>query len=605
MNKQNLEKEESKSNWKRVLSLYWLHAKRYKTPFFLVIFAYSIAGLVDATVVPYIYRMIIDGISGFAAANGSLLPSADSAFGREIFNFVGIISGIFILNRVLYSVGDYSIASFQSRTIRDLNNFAFKKTVNHSYQFFINSFAGSLVKKVGRFVHSFEEIHDILTFSLMIPVVRLVSVFVVLFIIAPIIGLLYLVWALVFVIMSIHYARRRVEFDVEEAAADSRTTGRTADVFTNVLNLKMFSSSSREEKSYNDVTTEQMKARDKAWSYQNFTYLMQGSIVTWLQIVSLSVSVTLWFQGMITLGTIVLAYSYSATIFESVWNLGKQMSRMSKAFSNAAEMVDIIDDPNEITDPVVHAKPAIKNGEIVFDDVMFAYKQGVPVLSRFNLRIEPGEKIGIIGTSGAGKTTITKLLLRFADVTGGAIRIDGQDVRSLKQDDLRKSISYVPQDPILFHRTLSENISYGRTNAKQSDIEDAAKLAHAHDFIQTLHYGYDTMVGERGVKLSGGERQRVAIARAILKNAPILILDEATSSLDSVSETHIKEALDTLMQGRTTIVIAHRLSTIEKMDRIIVMEKGAIVEEGNHKELLSKKGIYHNFWNHQNGGFIE
>jgi ATP-binding cassette subfamily B protein len=390
-----------------------------------------------------------------------------------------------------------------------------------------------------------------------------------------------------------------------EAAADSRTTGRLADVFTNILNLKMFSSKSREEKAFLAVINEQKTARDNAWRFQNFTYLLQGSIVSWLQIMSLYVSIVLWFQGQITLGTIVLAYSYSGTIFDSVWNLGKQMSKVSKSFSNAAEMVDIIDSPIEITDPVSPQRSTIKEGAISIDDVTFAYKQGAPVFSHLNLDIKPGEKIGIMGTSGAGKTTITKLLLRFADVTGGAIRIDGQDIRSLSQDDLRHAISYVPQDPVLFHRSIAENIAYGKTNATVEEIEDAAKLAHAHDFIKGLHLGYKTMVGERGVKLSGGERQRVAIARAILKNAPILILDEATSSLDSVSETHIKEALDTLMQGRTTIVIAHRLSTIEKMDRIIVMERGAIVEEGNHKDLLKKKGIYANFWKHQNAGFIE
>ena len=210
-----------------------------------------------------------------------------------------------------------------------------------------------------------------------------------------------------------------------------------------------------------------------------------------------------------------------------------------------------------------------------------------------------------MGSSGAGKTTITKLLLRFADVTGGAIKIDGQDIRAIKQDDLRASIAYVPQDPILFHRSLSENIAYGKPTATQKEIEEAAKLAHADDFITNLHHGYDTLVGERGVKLSGGERQRVAIARAILKNAPILILDEATSSLDSVSEMHIKAALDVLMKGRTTIVIAHRLSTIEKMDRIIVLEQGKIVEEGTHKSLIDKKGVYHNFWSHQQKGFIK
>ena len=281
------------------------------------------------------------------------------------------------------------------------------------------------------------------------------------------------------------------------------------------------------------------------------------------------------------------------------------MTRLSKSFSNASEMVEIIDSPIDISDPKDPEVLKMKEGQIIFDHVVFAYKQGSGILNDFNLNIEAGERIGVVGTSGAGKSTITKLILRFSDVNLGSIKIDGQDIRNVTQDDLRSMIAYVPQDPILFHRTLKENIAYGKPDASDEDIIEASKRAHAHEFIQGLPQGYDTLVGERGIKLSGGERQRVAIARAMLKNAPILILDEATSSLDSVSETHIKYALDALMQGRTTIVIAHRLSTIEKMDRIIVMEKGEIVEQGSHGELIKRKGIYHNFWSHQYGGFIK
>lgn len=594
-----------KNEWKKVLGYYWQHIRKYKASFFTVFISYAVAVFLDSVLAPYLYKTIVDGISTYVAQNGSVAPSLDSALGRDVMRYVTSIILLIIGVRVLFSLSDYTISRFQSRVIRDLENFAFKHTVEHSYQFFINSFAGSLVKKVGRFVRSFEEMHDITVYGVWLPVTRLVSVFAVLFIVAPVLGWMFFVWTIIFIIFSLHMAKKRVRFDLVEAAADSRTTGRFADVFTNILNLKMFSSKSREEKVFYAVTTEQKDARDAAWRFQNFTYVLQGSIVSWLQIMSLYVSVTLWFMGEISLGTIVLAYSYAGVVFESVWNLGKQMSKISKSFSNAAEMVEILDTPIEITDPEVPQRSMIKSGAIEFDDVMFAYKQGTPVLSHFDLKIAPGEKVGVVGTSGAGKTTITKLLLRFADVSGGAIRIDGQDIRGLSQDDLRGAIAYVPQDPVLFHRSLSENIAYGMTKSKQSEIEDAAKLAHAHDFIRGLSHGYDTLVGERGVKLSGGERQRVAIARAILKNAPILILDEATSSLDSVSETHIKEALDTLMQGRTTIVIAHRLSTIEKMDRIIVMEHGQIVEEGKHRTLLAKKGVYHNFWKHQNGGFIK
>lgn len=599
------QKEKPKSNWKRVLYYFWQISKRYKFLFFTTYISYTIASVADSVAIPYIYKNIIDSISNFIAQNSSVLPSIDSDFGKQIFMYVGLIAFVVLVDRVLYSIGDYTMSIYQSRSMKDVANFSFEKTIKHSYQFFINSFSGSLVKKSGRFVGSFENINDIAMYGIWLHIIRLISVFAVLFFVAPFIGVLYFVWAILFLILSIYFARRRIEFDLKEASADSKTTGRTADVFTNVLNLKMFSSLTREKADFDIVTTEQMNARTAAWNYQNFTFLLQGSIVTWLQIASLYISITLWFDGLITIGTIVLAYSYSGVVFDSVWNMGKQLSRLSKSFSDAAEMVDIIDLPIEITDPKVPERLRMSEGQVSFNNVLFSYKNGNTILENFNLTIGSGEKVGIVGTSGAGKTTLTKLLLRFADVTGGAITVDGQDIRNIKQDDLRSVISYVPQDPILFHRSLAENIAYGKPDASMEEIITASKQAHADDFIQGLSHGYDTLVGERGVKLSGGERQRVAIARAILKNAPILILDEATSSLDSVSESYIKESLDLLMKGKTTIVIAHRLSTIEKMDRIIVMEKGVIVEEGTHKQLLKKEGVYSNFWNKQAGGFIK
>lgn len=594
-----------KTSWRRVIYYYWLHARNYKKSYLLAFFAYTLAVFTDNALIPYLYRNIIDLISKFGTVNSDSLPSVSSPLGQEIFSYVFLIVSVFIINRILFTLADYSFSFFHYKGQKDVTNYGFKKIIKHSYQFFINSFAGSLVKKVGRFSNSFEDINDILMYHVWLPVVRLISVFVVLFIVAPFIGWLFFSWSMIFILLSFYLARKRIPLDLIEAAADTETGGRTADVFSSILNLKMFSSSNRELESYNEVTTKQMVARKNAWNFQNFTFFLQGSIVTWLQIMSLYVSIVLWFDGLITLGTIVLVSTYSSTIFDSVWNLGKQMSRLSKSFSNAAEMVEIIDLPIEIIDPSNPESSKAKEGELIFYDVTFKYKKGQVILENFNLHIKPGERLGVIGTSGAGKTTLTKLILRFADVTSGSIKIDNQDIRKVTQDTLRKSIAYVPQDPILFHRSLRENISYGNPTATEGEIIEAAKQAHAHDFIINLPLGYDTFVGERGVKLSGGERQRVAIARALLKNSPILILDEATSSLDSVSEKHIKEALDNLMKGRTTIVIAHRLSTIEKMDRIIVLEKGKIVEEGNHQELLDKKQVYFNFWQHQTGGFIE
>ena len=598
-------KEKPKSNWKRIFYYYWQEGKKYKFLLTVAFFAYTIATLFESVLLPFIYKTIIDTLTKFIAPNGFILPSVPSDFQSIILSYVVFILIIIIFQRILFTLGDYTFSYFHTKALRDINNFAFDRVINHSYQFFVNSFAGSLVKKVGRFVNSFEDIFDIFMYYLWLSSIRLVSIFIVLFLISPFIGSLFFVWTVIFVLFSLYMAKKRMPLDLLEAKYDSNTGARTADVFSSILNLKMFSSRERETVSFNDVTTIQMDARTKAWNFQNFTFLLQGSIVSWLQITSLYVSIILWFNHQITLGTIVLAYSYSGTIFDSVWTLGKQMTRLSKSFSNASEMVEIIDSPIDISDPKDPEVLKMKEGQIIFDHVVFAYKQGSGILNDFNLNIEAGERIGVVGTSGAGKSTITKLILRFSDVNLGSIKIDGQDIRNVTQDDLRSMIAYVPQDPILFHRTLKENIAYGKPDASDEDIIEASKRAHAHEFIQGLPQGYDTLVGERGIKLSGGERQRVAIARAMLKNAPILILDEATSSLDSVSETHIKYALDALMQGRTTIVIAHRLSTIEKMDRIIVMEKGEIVEQGSHGELIKRKGIYHNFWSHQYGGFIK
>jgi ATP-binding cassette subfamily B protein len=285
--------------------------------------------------------------------------------------------------------------------------------------------------------------------------------------------------------------------------------------------------------------------------------------------------------------------------------LGRSLTKALKALTDMKEIVDILDEVPDILDPEKPEKLRMKNGQIVFDSVSFKYKEGSAVFADLNLTIQPGERIGLVGHSGAGKSTITKLLLRFADVSVGQILIDGQDIRLVTQDDLRSVISYVPQESILFHRSIRDNIAYSKPEATEFEIEDAARKAHAHEFIIKLSKGYDTLVGERGVKLSGGERQRVAIARVMLKNSPILVLDEATSSLDSISESYIQEAFDELMKGKTTLVIAHRLSTIQKMDRIVVLEDGKVVEIGTHKELIKNKGKYADLWEHQSGGFVD
>jgi ABC-type multidrug transport system fused ATPase/permease subunit len=289
-----------------------------------------------------------------------------------------------------------------------------------------------------------------------------------------------------------------------------------------------------------------------------------------------------------------------------MWDMGRVVRRVYGALADADEMVEILNTPHEVQDVRNAKELQVDKGRITFENVFFSYSKTRRILKGMDLEIKPSEKIALVGPSGAGKSTITKLLFRFYDVERGKIRIDDQRINKVTQESLRENLALVPQEPILFHRTIMDNIRYGRRDATDEEVIEAAKKAHAHEFIDNLPEGYDTFVGERGVKLSGGERQRVAIARAILKDAPILVLDEATSSLDSESEALIQDALETLMKDKTTIVIAHRLSTIMKMDRIIVVEDGKVSMTGTHKQLLARKdNIYKKLWEIQAGGFQE
>jgi ATP-binding cassette subfamily B protein len=330
----------------------------------------------------------------------------------------------------------------------------------------------------------------------------------------------------------------------------------------------------------------------------------QSALLAVLEVGMIYIAIKLWLLGKLEIGDFALLQGYIVTLMFKVWDVGRFIRKIYESLADANEMTEILVKPHEVVDKSKARVFKFRQGAIEFSKVFFTYKEGVEVLRDFDLQIKPGEKVALIGSSGGGKSTLIKLLFRFYDIQNGKIVIDGQDISAVTQDSLRKNLSLVPQDPILFHRSLMENIRYGKPEASEAEVIEASRIAHCHEFISRFPQGYETLVGERGVKLSGGERQRVAIARAVLKNAPILVLDEATSSLDSESEMLIQDALKKLMKGKTVIVVAHRLSTIMQMDRIIVIDGGRIVEEGKHKELLkAQEGIYQKLWNIQAGGF--
>ncbi|ELA7568803.1 MULTISPECIES: ABC transporter ATP-binding protein [Vibrio] len=418
-----------------------------------------------------------------------------------------------------------------------------------------------------------------------------------------------IVWLLAYIAIQIYFVPKLKDVASAQADARSTMTGRIVDSYTNIQTVKLFSHSQRETqyaeqgmKGFLNTVYRQMRlvtGFDVAVEISN--YILVFSVA--------ALSIYLWLDSAISVGAIAIAVSLALRVNGmSMWI----MWEVGALFENMGTVVDgmkTLSKPIDIKDKPGAKDLVVTEGGIHFDNVSFHYGENKGVISHLDLNIKPGEKVGLVGRSGAGKSTLVNLLLRFHDVEDGSIKIDGQNISEVTQDSLRLKIGMVTQDTSLLHRSIRDNILYGNPDATEEDLLKATKQAHAHEFIETLtdpfgNVGYDAQVGERGVKLSGGQRQRIAISRVLLKDAPLLVLDEATSALDSEVEAAIQESLNELMQGKTVIAIAHRLSTIAQMDRLIVLDKGSIVEQGSHQELIANNGIYAQLWAHQTGGFI-
>ncbi|MFA6520513.1 MAG: ABC transporter ATP-binding protein [Candidatus Paceibacterota bacterium] len=580
-----------------ILKYYLILIRPYKIPIFLMFLMVAFRILFSIILIPFLYKSIIDVLS---MSQISIAERSYIAFLFLIPMAVGFVSSATV-NRYR----DFLNFKTISNVTKDIYDFSFLKLANHSYKFYSDRFSGSLVAKIKRFVRAFEAMNKIIIGSFWFILILISSSIFVLYSESKIIAGYLIAWSALYIFITLFFVKKKMRLDLLEAEADSKITGVLADSITNVLNIKIFSAFDKE---FNYFKKFSKLLRDRIYNTSKFDMLRsitQAVLMVGFQIFILYTMIQLWGMGVITIGVFVLTYVYVFSIFERVWDLSEDMALFMKSTADMKEMVDIFETEVEVKDIENPEICRIKNGKIEFKNVSFGYIEENVIFKDFNLTIEPGEKIGLVGHSGSGKSTITKLVLRFINTSKGEILIDGQNIVNIKQDDLRNVISYVPQDSILFHRSVKENIGYSKNYASDAEIIEASKKAHADDFIKKLPKGYDTLVGERGVKLSGGERQRVAIARAMLKDSPILMLDEATSSLDSISETYIQDAFNELMKGKTTIVIAHRLSTIQKMDRIIVLDQGKIVEEGTHKELLAKNGFYAELWNHQTGGFLD
>jgi ATP-binding cassette subfamily B protein len=576
---------------RKVLGFTFRHWAERKGFVALIALCMSLATITEV-VVPVFAGRLIDAVAlGRPAA-------ADAVFALAMMALLGLAM------IVLRHCGWWTIIPLTLGMMRNIAQGAFHRVQRFSTDWHNNSFAGSTVRKITRGMWALDSINDVLLLMLLPSAVVLVGTVVLLTSRWPIMGAVMAVGSVVYVFVSITLATRVIAPASRLSnAMDTRIGGVLADSLGANAVVKSFGAESREELRLSRVMEKWSRRTHRTWMRHTYSGTGQVLLLWFVRTAVTATGLWLWWQGRATPGEITYVLTTYFVVHGYLRDIGQHVHHLQRGVNEMEELVRLFDEPFGVAD-VPGAKPLrIHSGEVRFERVTFQYPgQAVPLYRDLTLRIAPGERIGLVGHSGSGKTTFVKLIQRLFDVTEGRIEIDGQNISHATQASLRSQIAIVQQEPILFHRSLAENIAYARPEATQAQIERAARLANAHEFICQLPRGYQTLVGERGVKLSGGERQRVALARAFLADAPILILDEATSSLDSESEALIQEAMDRLMNGRTSIVIAHRLSTVRAMDRILVFEHGRIVEEGSHEALLRKpNGHYRRLFERQSG----
>ncbi|SMF99384.1 ABC transporter ATP-binding protein [Burkholderia singularis] len=556
----------------------------------------ALAGALGDVLIPLFAGRLVDALSHGASAAGK------AAAWRDALHAFGMLIGIGMAGTLVRQAVFMNIIVLTLKMMSKIAADAFHRVQRFSTDWHANSFAGSTVRKVTRGMWAVDLLNDTLLVALLPSVAILVGATLLLGAHWPVMGVVVGGGSIAFIAVTATMATRFVAPAARLSNMwDTRMGGALADAISCNAVVKAFGAEAREETRLDRVVSKWRVRTRRTWRRGTLNGGVQGMMLVAMQAAILGAALWLWANDRASVGDITLALTTFLMLQGYLRDIGMHIRNVQRSVNDMEELVSLEQQPLGIDDKP-GAKPiAIGRGEIRFEHVTFRYGQSSqPLYNDFSIRIAPGERIGLVGHSGSGKTSFIKLIQRLYDVDSGRITIDGQDIAEVTQASLRSQIAIVQQEPVLFHRTLAENIAYARPTATRAEIERAARLASAHDFIASLPQGYDTLVGERGIKLSGGERQRVAIARAFLADAPVLILDEATSNLDSESEVLIQQAMERLMVGRTTLVVAHRLSTVRSLDRLIVLDKGRVIEEGNHDTLIRLEGgIYRRLFERQ------
>lgn len=569
---------------------------RYLTGVLLTV---PLTTLINGYAPPLIVASVLSKLSQHHYRPNELWP----VFGLQLILYVVLLlAGI-----VSYRLLDQFMWRLEASVQRDIAEQVFRQMIDESSDFHANNFSGSLVSQTNKLLGGYIRVADTTVFSTYPMVVGLVLTNIIMLNRAPLFVIFLDIFTIVFVAVALRISRPVRRASIKVANAESQQTGFLADAITNVLTIKSYARGAYEAQRFHKATGQTQKLLYQFSGVHRRQMNRLGFLTRSISGAALALAVVAVVYFNANLGTMFLILSFTSRLVDQLFDFSNSgLRNYARALGDSADMVTILRQQPAVVDPTIPEVLNARDGSIDFNLVSFSHDGASDALfDKLSFSIAQGEKVGVVGHSGSGKTTLTKLLMRFANIQSGQIRIGGQNIAAMTQDDLHSLIAYVPQEPLLFHRTIGENIGYGKADATKDDIARAAVSAHAVEFIDQLPLAYDTLVGERGVKLSGGQRQRIAIARALLKDAPVLLLDEATSALDSESEVLIQDALWKLMEGRTAIVIAHRLSTIQKMDRIVVLEAGKIVEQGSHAQLLLQNGTYAKLWAHQSGGFIE